>query len=327
MPKCVQSSEPVRRTATAPSIQTASSTSCDTPETERWTLSVGIQQQRRERRRGRHDRVAQAPGDREARRRRCRSSAATGRRSRGRRRRHAGSPRSVTTRKPPLGRFDDRARDGPRRAARRPRSRLAQQRVEHVARAVGVGKQLAAGLLVQRDADLAEERDRLADGERAQHAPDDRGLAAPEIALGDDGVGHVAARSAADEDLRAGRARAVEEDDRTGAIEAAGEDRGGQAGRAGADDGDVARRRELGCQSRSLPCRHGRKRFVRRYFGVRAARGAAEEFRLLILRHADDFRAVAAAFRTERRRALRGKPAGRSVVHHGAGKVTLRARR
>ena len=204
---------------------------------------------------------------------------------------------------------------------------LTQQGIEHVPRAVGIGKQLAAGLFVERHADLAEERDRLADRERAQHAPDGRRLAAPEIALGDDGVGHVAAGSAADEDLRAGRARAVEENNRTGAIETARENRGGQAGRAGADDGDAARRRELGCQSRSLPCRHGRERFVRRYFGVRAARGAAEEFRLLVLRHADDFRAVAAAFRTERRRALRGKPAGRNVVHHGAGKVTLRARR
>ena len=37
--------------------------------------------------------------------------------------------------------------------------RFPQQRVEHVARAIGVGKQLAAGLLVQADADLAEERD------------------------------------------------------------------------------------------------------------------------------------------------------------------------
>jgi hypothetical protein len=34
---------------------------------------------------------------------------------------------------------------------------------------------------------------------------------------------------------------------------------------------------------------------------------------------------VAAAFRAERRRALRGKPAGRIVVHHGIRKVTLRA--
>ena len=35
-----------------------------------------------------------------------------------------------------------------------------QQRVEHVARSIGVGKQLAAGLLVEADADLAEERRR-----------------------------------------------------------------------------------------------------------------------------------------------------------------------
>ena len=202
---------------------------------------------------------------------------------------------------------------------------LPQQGIEHVPRAVGIGKQLAARFFVQRHADFTEERDRLADGKRAQHAPDGRGLAAPEITLGDDGVGHVAARSAADEDLRAGSACAVEENDRTGAIQTAGENRGGQAGRAGADDRDAARRRELGCQSRSLPCRHGCERFVRGNFGMRAARGAAEELRLLVLRHADDFRAVAAAFRAERRRALRGKPAGRIVVHHGIRNVTLRA--
>ena len=88
MPKCVQSSEPVRRIATAPSTQTASSTSCETPDSAAWTRSRA------------RAAAARAPassarwcgrvgGRSRSRRRRCRSSAATGRRSRARRRRRA----------------------------------------------------------------------------------------------------------------------------------------------------------------------------------------------------------------------------------------------
>ena len=92
---------------------------------------------------------------------------------------------------------------------------------------------------MKRDADLAEESDRRIDGERAQDAADDRGPAAPEVALRDDPVGDVAARTAADEDFCAGRARAIENDDRALWIGPAGKNRGGETGGAGADDGDV----------------------------------------------------------------------------------------
>ena len=115
-----------------------------------------------------------------------------------------------------------------------------QERVEHVAGAVRVGKQLAAGFLVQCDADLAEEVDRIGHRERAKDAADDRRTPAPEIALGDDGVRHVAARSAADENLGARLSGALEDHDRTRWVEAAKEDGRRKAGGAGADDGDVA---------------------------------------------------------------------------------------
>ena len=132
---------------------------------------------------------------------------------------------------------------------------FAQERVEHVARAVRVRKQLSAGFLVQADADLAEERDRVADGKGAKHLADDGRPAAPEVALGDDGVGDVAARSAADENLGARFSGAVEEDDRAGRIEATDEDGCRQAGRAGADDGDVAGLRKWGHDASGWPRR------------------------------------------------------------------------
>src|SRR2546428_634319 len=113
---------------------------------------------------------------------------------------------------------------------------LAEQRVEHVARSIRVGEQLAVALLVKRDADFAEEGDRLVDGKRAEDAPDDRRSAAPEIAFGDVDVGDVAARSAADQDFCAGFLRAVEDDDGTGRVRSPEEDGGRKAGGAGADD-------------------------------------------------------------------------------------------
>jgi hypothetical protein len=119
-------------------------------------------------------------------------------------------------------------------------ARFAEQRVEHVARPVAVGEQLAAGFLVERNADLAEEGDRVANRKRAQHAPHNRRRSAPEVVFADRDVGDVAAATAADQNLRARRACAVEDDDRERGIEAAREDCGREAGGAGADDGDVA---------------------------------------------------------------------------------------
>ena len=50
----------------------------------------------------------------------------------------------------------------------------AQQRVEHVARAVAVGKQLAVGFFVQRNVQLSKETDGVVGRERAQHSLDQR---------------------------------------------------------------------------------------------------------------------------------------------------------
>src|SRR5439155_7498817 len=131
-------------------------------------------------------------------------------------------------------------------------SELAEQRLEHITRAVRVRKKLAARFLVQAHADLAEEGDRLVDGEGPKHAADDGRPSAPEVALGDGRVRDVAARPAAHEDLGARFPRAVEEHDRRRAVEAAGENGGRETGGAGADHRDVARSRKLECQRPKL---------------------------------------------------------------------------
>src|SRR5436853_528476 len=58
-------------------------------------------------------------------------------------------------------------------------SLLAQQRFEHIARAVRVRKQLAVRFLVQAHADLTEEVDGVVDGEGSQHAADDGWTSTP----------------------------------------------------------------------------------------------------------------------------------------------------
>src|SRR6185295_10281438 len=128
-----------------------------------------------------------------------------------------------------------------RRDDRTASPRFVEQRVEHVARPIGIRKEFAAGFFVERHADLAEERDGVGDRERPENAADDRRRPAPEIAFGDRRIRDVAAAAAADQNLGAGRARAVEDDDRSRWIEAAREDRGREPGGAGADDRDVAR--------------------------------------------------------------------------------------
>ena len=76
--------------------------------------------------------------------------------------------------------IDDAVTRQQRRADRRG---LAQQSVEHIARAIRVREQFAVRFFVERDANLAEEGRRGVDRESAQHAPDDRGAAAPEVAI------------------------------------------------------------------------------------------------------------------------------------------------
>src|SRR5262249_41820162 len=72
-----------------------------------------------------------------------------------------------------------------------------------------------------------------------EDASDDRRLAAPEVALRDDGVGDVAAAAAAHEDLGAGPPRRVQYDDLARGRCASREDPGRQTRGAGADDDDV----------------------------------------------------------------------------------------
>src|SRR5262249_6119129 len=117
--------------------------------------------------------------------------------------------------------------------------RLFEQRLEHVAGPVRVGKQLAAFFLVKRDAELFEEADRLLDGKRSKHLANRRSRSTPEVALGAARFRRVPAPAAADEDLRAGPPRAVEQRDPAVGPRAAQEDRGCQASRTRADDGDV----------------------------------------------------------------------------------------
>ena len=117
---------------------------------------------------------------------------------------------------------------------------FSKQRVEHVARPVAVGKKLAAGLFVNVDTELREKGDRLVHGKSPQHATDDRRSPAPEIALGDDGVGHVAAGTAADKNLGARLPCAFDQHDGSRRILSSREDGGREAGRAGADNRDIA---------------------------------------------------------------------------------------
>ena len=116
---------------------------------------------------------------------------------------------------------------------------LGEERLEHVTRALAVGEELPVFLGVQRHADPGEEGDRVADGEAAKDAPDNRAAAAGEVAFRDDLVGDVAARPAADENLGAWPDGAVEEHDRRPRIEPSREDGGCEPRGAGADDDEV----------------------------------------------------------------------------------------
>ena len=199
---------------------------------------VGVEEQRGQRRHRARRACARARARSRSRRRRCRSSGAIVRRWPARPAARAADRATCRARTRPSARVTAWTRV-PVSSVTPASADAGQQRVQHVARLVGVGKELAARLFVQRQAEIAEERDGLLDRERAQHAADDRPLAAPEVGLGDDGVRDVAAAAAADEDLGARLEGAVEQDDRPRRRGAAREDRGREAGGAGADDRDV----------------------------------------------------------------------------------------
>ena len=92
----------------------------------------------------------------------------------------------------------------PRRAA------SVEQRIEHRARPIRVRKELAVFFFVQADTQLLEKCRGAFGWKRAQHVAHDARRAAPEIALGDLSIGDVAARAAADQNLGADAACAVE---------------------------------------------------------------------------------------------------------------------
>jgi len=157
---------------------------------------------------------------------------------------------------------------------------------------------------VKRDADLAKEFDGVGDRQTAQDAADDGSPPTPEVRLDDGRVRDVAPAAAADEDLRAKAAGAIEKNDGRVWVEAACEDRGRQAGRAGADDRDITRLRTIGqtCSLRRA-CRVGdeRPRFADGHGRDRAARIAPHRSLGRVIHIADDLSPVASALRTIRR--------------------------
>src|SRR5262249_34857762 len=143
-------------------------------------------------------------------------------------------------------------------------------------------------------ADLTEERHRFGDRKATQHTSNDRPTSSPEIGVGHACVRDVAARPAADQDLRAELTRAVQQDDGCRWMKASGKNCGREAGGAAADYRDItSERREPQAPS------------VRALAGLssvrdRPARVAADDVRVRV-GLADDLGPVAAAFRTDRR--------------------------
>ena len=98
------------------------------------------------------------------------------------------------------------------------------------------GEILAVFFFVKRDTELFEKGDSSRGRIRAEHVTDDAPIAAPEIPLGHDAVGDIAARSAADEDFGPNRLRAVHADDARARCGSCAEECGGEPGCPRADD-------------------------------------------------------------------------------------------
>src|SRR5450755_6794 len=99
-----------------------------------------------------------------------------------------------------------------------------EQRLQDVARSIGVGKELSIRFRMEADADLREERDRVRDWKPAENAANDGSFAAPEVAFRHGDVRDVAARAAADQDFCARLFCPIEEDDGPRWIGVAGKD-------------------------------------------------------------------------------------------------------
>ena len=120
------------------------------------------------------------------------------------------------------------------------RAGLGQERVEHGPRAVGIRKKLAVLLFVQLHAKCLEECRGALGGKCAKHVANDARGTAPEITLGHDTVGDVAARAAADQDLCADLRRAIKAAHVQVRRRARCEYRGRQPGCASTDDQDLS---------------------------------------------------------------------------------------
>jgi hypothetical protein len=94
---------------------------------------------------------------------------------------------------------------------------------------------------VKRDAQLREELDGTHGGKRAQHVANDTVRSSPEVALRHDTVGDVAPAAAADQNLGANRARAVETHDPCTRVVAGARNCGHETGGACANDDYVSR--------------------------------------------------------------------------------------
>src|SRR5689334_14125212 len=93
---------------------------------------------------------------------------------------------------------------------------------------------------MQRHTQIREEANRLSGIERTQHAGDEMARATPEVGGLDAPVGHVAARAAADEDLRSEVLRTIETDHAQVASRASREDGGCEPGRPRANHDHVS---------------------------------------------------------------------------------------
>ena len=117
--------------------------------------------------------------------------------------------------------------------------RLIEQGVEHVAGSIRIGKELAVVFFVECDTGRLEEPYCRVHGQRPENTADHGRRTTPEVAFRDDAIRDVAPAAAADEDLRAGLPRAIEQSNAQGRIPHSREDRGRETGCTGANDQDV----------------------------------------------------------------------------------------
>ena len=209
--------------------------------------------------------------------------------------------------------------------------RFLEQRIEHVPGAIAVREELAARFFVNVNAEFAEKRTVSSTGNARRTRRTIVARPPQKSRSVTMRVRDIAAGAAAYQNLRARPFRAFEQHDRSRGIGSSREDRRREPGGAGADDRNLAFGRQMR-QGRSLSRirvlpllaasefdgRVGPRRslFVRRgHFRARAAGVAAQDDRLAIVRHANNLRAVAAAFRTRRGRIRKRRKTGLIVDH------------